>query len=165
MTVGHILQFEEQGPCNDASYPGSPVELVANGKEAFGREPSLIFLSMGLRYICEGYSLSRYGPGVVRLVQQLRAAYPEAEVVVIPMGASHDELRSGGFATTQGQRSIVAHNLALLQALQGHDVPVLDIMEVQAQPVTAAATADGIHFLVGTGVNEAVAQVILNRLC
>ena len=77
---------------------------------------------------------------------------------------SFDELRKGNYVS-QFQRSITEHNMAVLRTLNGTEFPTFTINELQAQEVNREATLDGIHFLEGTGVNEALVQVLLNRLC
>ena len=126
-------------------------------------DPSLIVYSMGLRAL-SGTSLPIYLAKVLASLQELRRCYPKTGILLQLMGASFDELRSKQ-RVSQFQESITAHNLAVLQTLQGSDFPVLRINEIQPYSSNENATFDGIHFLEGSGVNEALVQVLLNRLC
>ena len=101
---------------------------------------------------------------VVRTLKKWRQKYPSSSILLQLMGASFDELRPRDYVH-QHQRSITEHNLAVLKLIQKTKFPVLTINELQSQQVNANATIDGIHFLEGTGVNGAIVQLLLNRIC
>lgn len=148
------------------SDPGQPWEVVQRSAAQFGNEPSLVVLSMGLRWLHARRALSprTYSRGILQWVKQLRSAYPRTALLVHTMGASFDTKRSRQYAH-QFEASIARHNLALLRAVQGTDVPVFNLHLLQAQPSSYATSLDGIHYLEGTGVNEAAVQLLLNRMC
>jgi hypothetical protein len=161
VTFGHILEFED-GP---GIYPGNPWDVVERSKEMYNspEDPSLIVFSMGLRALTST-SLHTYPMKVVRTLKKLRQKYPSSSILLQLMGASFDELRPRNYVH-QRQRNIAEHNLAVLKLIQKTKFPVLTINELQSQQVNAKATIDGIHFLEGTGVNGAIVQLLLNRIC
>ncbi len=161
VTFGHILEFED-GP---GIYPGNPWDVVERSKEMYDspEDPSLIVFSMGLRALTST-SLHTYPMKVVRTLKKLRQKYPSSSILLQLMGASFDELRPKDYVH-QHQRSITEHNLAVLKLIQETKFPVLSINELQSQQVNANTTIDGIHFLEGTGVNEAIVELLLNRIC
>ena len=162
VTFGHILEFED-GP---GEYPGNPWDAIERSKREFdAKDPSLIVFSMGLRSLTST-SLPTYPKNVVKSLTKLRHMYPKSALLYQLVGASFDELRKAEY-TPQFQQSITAHNMAVLQLLSKTEngFPAFTINELQAQEENSQATLDGIHFLEGTGVNEALVQVLLNRLC
>ena len=80
-------------------------------------------------------------------------------------GASFDELRIGDFGRTQSHRAITELNMLVTAAARRLALPLFDISMLQSHPLAKRATIDGIHFHIGTGVNEAAVQLLLNRMC
>ena len=161
VTFGHVLEFED-GP---GEYPGTPWDVVERSKKMYGRteDPSLIIYSMGLRSLTST-SYSTYPKNVLSSMNTLQKKNPNSAILYQLVGASFDNPRQVDFVP-QMEKSITEHNIAVLKELDGSDFAAFSINELQAQEENAQATLDGIHFLEGTGVNEALIQVLLNRIC
>ena len=71
------------------------------------------------------------------------------------------------FYTNRTKKRITVHNLAVLKIIKERQIFLCFTINVlQAQHGECQSnTLDGIYFLEGTGVNEAIIQLLLYRIC
>jgi hypothetical protein len=141
-----------------------PESWVDRSIREFGSAPSLIVYSVGLRSITDS-TLASHRATAANSLRSLRLRFPSVPILHQTKGASVDQLRPGGYGGTQSQERIAAHSIETALGAADAGAAVFDILSLQSSPEALNATLDGIHFLIGTGVNEAVVQLLAHRLC
>ena len=130
----------------------------------WGRLPDVMLLNIGVRTV-EETDLGFVEMSVERLLLQVRESYPGIQLIWHTIPASLDERRIKlDLSKNQLDEKIRVHNRVHTEVCRRLNVPIFDMHGLTAL-VDPELTWDGLHFAVGTGVSEALANVLFNLVC
>jgi lysophospholipase L1-like esterase len=123
-----------------------------------------MLLNIGVRTV-EETDLGFVEMSVERLLLQVRESYPGIQLIWHTIPASLDERRIKlDLSKNQLDEKIRVHNRVHTEVCRRLNVPIFDMHGLTAL-VDPELTWDGLHFAVGTGVSEALANVLFNLVC
>ncbi len=130
----------------------------------WGRLPDVMLLNIGVRTV-EEKDLGYVEMSLERLLFHVRQFYPSMQLVWHTIPASLDERRiKWDLSKNQLDEKIRVHNRVHTEVCTRLNVPIFDMHGLTAL-VDPELTWDGLHFVPGTGVAEALANVLFNLVC